>query len=254
MSPQSPGIRKFEALCAACCDPRLARGDLAVLAVILQHANNQTGKAWPGVNRIAAVANIDRSSAMRSIAKLERAGLVEVDRSKRGRSNTYRPRTPTSGADATSRTGATSGAGATELVAPMQPQLVAPMQLELRKSELRKEPRKSPRASALDEQGFAEFWSAYPKKIEKADAAKVWRKLNTADRAAAIADVKRRSAGEWVAKDTTYIVGAPRYLRGRRWEDEQAPKAVPQAGSRADRLHRDFTNTDYTAGLQEEAD
>ena len=80
MSPQAPGIRKFEALAAACCDPRLARGDLAVLAVILQHASSTTGAAWPGVNRIAQAAKLHRSNVILSIKRLEGHGFLAVER------------------------------------------------------------------------------------------------------------------------------------------------------------------------------
>ena len=242
------GVRKFETLAAACCDPRLAHGDVAVLAVILRHANAASGAAWPGVNRIAAQAKINRSSVMRSITKLEQSGFIEVDRSHRGRSNTYRPCMPTSGVDATSSTDATSGTDATELVALVQPQLVASMRPEHRKSEHRQEHRKPSRASALDEQAFAEFWDTYPKKVEKADAAKMFRKLTAAEIAAAIADVKRRNAGEWATKDSLYIVGPSKYLRGRRWEDDPPTKtttARPHGIARSD-----FASMNYETGVE----
>jgi len=238
------GVRKFEALAGACCDPRLARGDVGVLAVILRHANAASGAAWPGVNRIAAQANIDRSSVMRSIGKLERAGFIEVDRGHRGRSNTYRPCMPTGGVDATSSTDTTSGVDATELVAPVRPQLVAPMRPEHRKSEHRNEPRNKSRASALDELAFAEFWNVYPRKKAKAAAEKAFRKLSGKEIEEAFADVKRRMAGEWRTKDLQHIPYPATYLNGRRWEDE--PDTAPTTTARPHGIARsDFASLDY---------
>ncbi|MHB1282578.1 MAG: helix-turn-helix domain-containing protein [Metallibacterium scheffleri] len=148
----TPVIRKFEALAEACCDSRLARGDLAVLSVILRHANSQTALAWPGVNRIAVAASLHRSNVMLAIKRLEAFGLVTVERG-RGQSNRYRPTfttssadatssaSTTSSADATSSASTTSSADATQLVAPALLELVAPARPEPLKSEPRSEPR-----------------------------------------------------------------------------------------------------------------
>lgn len=246
------GVLKFEALATACCDPRLARGDVAVLAVILQHVNTQTSIAWPGVNRIAAAAKLHRSNVMHAIKRLEGGGWIAVERGSRGLSNRYRPTLAGSSADATSSASTTSSAGTPQLVAPARLEVVAPARPEPRKSEPRKEPRRASRA--LDEQGFAEFWEAYPKKVEKVEALKAFRKLKATDRAAAIADVSRRNAGEWLGKDTQYLPGAPKYLRGRRWEDEPLGTApTPPAAPRGSAVQRDFTQIDYFAGLEEVA-
>lgn len=253
MSADAPkaGVHKFEALAAACCDPRLSRGDLAVLAVILRHLNNQTGAAFPGVNKVAVDARLDRRSVIRGVQHLESLGFIEVERGAKGKSNRYRPSAPSSGVYATSDTHATSDGCVTQLVAPVSPEVVTPVSPELRLKQLRKsEPRKS-RADALDEQGFVEFWDAYPKRVDKIDAKKIWRKLNAEDRAAAIADVKRRNTGEWAGKALIYILGPARYLRGRRWEDEVPPK---QGSTKPPgQLASDFDESKYLTGAEEVA-
>jgi hypothetical protein len=138
----TPVIRKFEALAEACCDSRLARGDLAVLSVILRHANSQTALAWPGVNKIAADAHLNRRNVIRSVQRLESLLLIGVDRGGKGKSNRYRPSAASSGVHATSATRATSGAGITQLVAPVSPEVVAPTPPEPLQSEpLQSEPR-----------------------------------------------------------------------------------------------------------------
>lgn len=77
--------------------------------------------------------------------------------------------------------------------------------------------------SALDSR-FADLWPIYPKRVAKQSAEKAFRKLKPGEIEAAIADVKRRVAGEWRDKDPQYIPNLATYLNGRRWNDE------PQAG------------------------
>lgn len=66
-------------LCRAACDPQLARGDVAVLCVILQQVD-RWGSAYPGPARIATQAHIDRRSVKRSLLKLEAAGYLQIER------------------------------------------------------------------------------------------------------------------------------------------------------------------------------
>lgn len=70
--------------------------------------------------------------------------------------------------------------------------------------------------------GFAEFWELYPRKIAKSAAQKAWRSLRLGDsaRGQVIADLNRRLAGEWAKKDKQYIPHPTTYLHQRRWEDE----------------------------------
>lgn len=67
---------------------------------------------------------------------------------------------------------------------------------------------------------FPEFWKAYPKKVKKQEACKVWksRKLDSkADEI--IEDVKARQEedGRWLGG---FVPDPTTYLRGSRWEDE----------------------------------
>jgi DNA-binding transcriptional ArsR family regulator len=74
---------------------------------------------------------------------------------------------------------------------------------------------------------FLEFWAAYPRKVKKAEALKVW-KAKKLDRLAdqIIADVKNRQQ-----RDRSWIEGfvphPTTYLRGERWEDEIEPPTKP---------------------------
>lgn len=68
---------------------------------------------------------------------------------------------------------------------------------------------------------FNRFWTAYPKKEKKPDAAKAWKaaKLdNLADMI--VADVTRRRMDDVQWHDRQFIPHPASYLRQRRWEDE----------------------------------
>ena len=72
---------------------------------------------------------------------------------------------------------------------------------------------------------FAEFWSVYPNKVKKQDAAKAWssgRLDSIADKI--IADVQLRCATEWQGDGARYVPHPTTYLHQRRWEDETPPQ------------------------------
>lgn len=75
-----------------------------------------------------------------------------------------------------------------------------------------------------DDDGFEEFWDAYPKKVEKKAAQAIWDKLkpNPELRQIILADLRHRlePGGAWYRKEKQYIKNASGYLNGRRWEDE----------------------------------
>lgn len=93
------------------------------------------------------------------------------------------------------------------------------------------------RSSRRDDQapeGFAAFWSAYPKKIATPRAVKAWRALNPdpALQAAILAAlaVSVRSA-KWLENDGEFIPHPATYLNNRRWEDVVT---LPASGPKAE--------------------
>jgi len=88
--------------------------------------------------------------------------------------------------------------------------------------------------SSDDEQtseGFEQFWTAYPKKQAKQDAAKAFRaaKLKPEQLQTVLQDIKRRgSSPDWQKDGGKFIPLPATYLRGKRWED--APLAQPMTG------------------------
>jgi hypothetical protein len=99
---------------------------------------------------------------------------------------------------------------------------------------------KHDKETGQNDEGFAKFWSAYPRKQAKAEAAKAWKSQKLAPLADLIvADVTRRRLDDCQWRDPQYIPHPTTYLRQRRWEDEilTAEAAQPQAKPR--RMLRD---------------
>jgi hypothetical protein len=70
-------------------DDRLGRRDIAVLFVILGHMSKRSGEAFPGVDRIAGFANVDRTTATRSIKRLVELGYLARSKGKGRLANSY---------------------------------------------------------------------------------------------------------------------------------------------------------------------
>lgn len=136
--PRGSLLQRWQLLVQALCDEELSKGDCTVLAVIASHAGKE-GEAWPGVNRIASLGGVHKTTVIRSVDRLAARGYLDVSR-KQGMSNRYRlASTGRMGATGTGSTGATSDGetpvastqptgrtGATGLVAPALPDLSHP--------------------------------------------------------------------------------------------------------------------------------
>jgi len=83
---------------------------------------------------------------------------------------------------------------------------------------------------------FDLFWSAYPRKVKKAEARKVWksRKLDRlADQIVTDIQTRQQMDRQWLEG---YVPHPTTYLRGARWEDDiEQPKRVESAVERATR-------------------
>jgi DNA-binding MarR family transcriptional regulator len=91
-SAQPPGklLKQWLALLALTQDKSLTGGPVAVWIWIADHTNER-GLAFPGMSRLAKQTGLDRSTVVRAVGKLERAGYLEVkERGSLGKSNLYR--------------------------------------------------------------------------------------------------------------------------------------------------------------------
>lgn len=77
--------------------------------------------------------------------------------------------------------------------------------------------------------GFAEFWSAYPKKVGKGEAEKAWKKAKVNGHKAEVLAAldAQKSSQQWQRDGGQYIPNPATWLNQRRWEDE-LPNAEPK--------------------------
>lgn len=74
---------------------------------------------------------------------------------------------------------------------------------------------------------FEEFWKAYPKKVAKQSALKVWEKLKPDEELTATilsAIEKQKRSATWKKDNGQYIPHPATWLNGKRWEDEISTK------------------------------
>jgi hypothetical protein len=84
-------VRKIKWLCGAAGLSDLSRAELAVLIVLADHINTETGKAWPAFGRISAMASVTVRTAKRAVSRLTAKNLVQIaEHGGPGRSNRYR--------------------------------------------------------------------------------------------------------------------------------------------------------------------
>lgn len=82
--------------------------------------------------------------------------------------------------------------------------------------------------------GFAEFWSLYPRKEAKPKAMASYAKTTATERRV-IAQVLPEFVGSWKwLNEPTFIPHPTTWLNQRRWEDDPPPKAPPLAGRPVD--------------------
>lgn len=71
----------------------LSAADYAVAIALSTYFNSTSGWAWPSLQRLATDTNRYKSTVSRSLARLERYGLLEVVRARGpNRSNRYKPK------------------------------------------------------------------------------------------------------------------------------------------------------------------
>lgn len=76
------------------------------------------------------------------------------------------------------------------------------------------------------EDGFDEFWRAYPRKAKKKDAERAWRKVRKADRHQVMTALEvHKKQPQWVKDRGEFIPYPASWLNARQWEDELPPAA-----------------------------
>lgn len=63
-------VRTHRTLIALTCEPSLSKGDVALLALLLEHRNSETGRCDPGRTRLVTLSGLRESTVSRRLAKL----------------------------------------------------------------------------------------------------------------------------------------------------------------------------------------
>ena len=99
----------------------------------------------------------------------------------------------------------------------------------LKEKEKDKDKDKTKKRPPIPPKGFDEFWSVYPKKVDKQHALKAYEKILPDDALIArmISSVKVwKNSEQWTKDNGQFIPNPATWLNGHRWEDEQ-PNIVP---------------------------
>ena len=183
---------------------RLLYGDIAALA-------SGSGECWASNTFFANEYQKDRTRIIAAIKELISAGYVRTEYRKPG--NNGRVLIPCCEITITSSENAT---GSSEN---------ATYQLQKHNDTRRENAPHNNKKNNKKEYtcSFEQFWSAYPRKQNKANARKVFDKLAPdqalLDRILAALAWQTKSA-DWMKDDGQYVPLASTYLNGRRWEDE----------------------------------
>lgn len=111
-------------------------------------------------------------------------------------------------------------------------------------------PPKPPAKKAEDD--FAMFWAVYPKKQDKQNALKAWKKLNPdaqTQRKIILAIQAQRASPQWQKEAGQYIPMPSTWLNGHRWEDQPTQIQGGRQVSAQGYTQREYTE-DELAGTQ----
>ena len=203
---------------------------VAVWACVLERASESDDRGHPGrldFDSLDCALQLADGTALRLHVQMTERGMLEPD----GRIEAWDRRQPKREDNSTERVRAfreRQKAPETGDETQMKRDVThGNSRLEERREE-RKKPPKPPEGGLPD--GFADFWSVYPKKASKPSALRAWRKLkpDTQTVQAIIAGVNRdRRSAQWLRDDGQFIPNPATWLNGERWNDGQDVSGVP---------------------------
>lgn len=103
-------------------------------------------------------------------------------------------------------------------------------------------------------EGFDQFWKFYPRKANKAQAEKAWKKLDVTPELLAVmigALAKQATSIDWLKSGGQYIPHPSSWLNARRWEDEVPSSSV---GTGKPSSQTPLSQIDYEEGLEVDGD
>jgi hypothetical protein len=222
-------------------------GPPGVKLVLLSLADraDEYHRCYPSIARLVKDTGMHRDTVFASIERLEKAGLLTVDR-RNGAGNVYTlvgVDSRENQSEKSYRSSTRKPVGKIRPVGKSDPSEISANQSE--KSDLNQseksdpeptnEPIKNLKTPHTPHPGFDDFWAVYPHKVRKQDAAKAWQR-HRPDADTLIADIAARlRAGAWLADEVQFIPHPATYLNGHRWTDAIIPRRTSHATDRPDR-------------------
>ena len=106
----------------------------------------------------------------------------------------------------------------------------------------------------LQERRFDEFWAAYPRKVGKEAARKVWRRIKPSSelQIKILDNIKTyRGSDQWLRDNGQFIPYPSTWLNQGRWDDEPPPQRSKINGNRTSNIGN-FDQRDYSAVFLEQ--
>jgi helix-turn-helix protein len=217
-----------------------------VAMLISNHLNRTSGDAWPSQRQLAADIGVCRRTIQYALEALVETGHLAVQVS-RGDTNHYRPIFETKDAQSGAQVDVQPVAhvergdaqsGATDLRNLTTGGCARPfVHNPSKKNPIKRNPeRKSLTMIGKPTSEFEEFWRAYPRKVEKLKAEKIYAGILKQGRASPddlIAGATRYAA-ERANEDPRYTKHPSTWLNGGCWADEPKPQSGFAKPSRAD--------------------
>lgn len=217
-----------------------------VLIKLADNANDQ-GECWPSYQHIADQCEIGRSTVKVHIRELEKAGFLRREYRRKGelnQSNLFHlsldggAAPDLGGGVADNPPGAAANPGGGAGAAPRTSHSSEPVT----------EPK--PMCVSRSMEGFDQFWKLYPRKANKAQAGKAWKKLAVTPDLLNLmltALAKQATSIDWLKSGGQYIPHPSTWLNSRRWEDEVPCNRI---GSGKPSSQRPLSQIDYEEGLE----
>lgn len=192
-------------------------GQKLVLLALADHANDD-GHCWPGMGRIAEKCGMSARQVSNHVSALEACGLLEKTRRMRDdqKYSTYLYHLKF------------SSSGSPLPVGQQKPISGGPAEAHFRTEPSVENRKKEPSlSSSSDDDGFAEFWKIYPRKVGKGAALKAFRKHRKKTALDLILNACSLYAIERKGKDVEYTAHPATWLNQERWHDDQDPAHNP---------------------------
>ena len=195
-----------------------------VLIKLADNANDQS-ECWPSYQHIADQCEMSRRSVMVHIDTLCRAGVIKKEIRHGG------PKGNSSNIYILRLAGGENAAPASESPAPHgESAALGGSESAAPRTSHPSEPVNEPKPLCTDSpmEGFGVFWTLYPNKKGKQDAAAAWKKLNpdVELRQTLMTALANHSASrDWTKDDGQYVPMASTWLNKKRYQDELKPAA-----------------------------